>query len=499
MALPIGKHTHPSLNAVNFAKVKLTDSPRLLGRTAAGAGSAEEITVGTGLTLAAGALSSTITPANPSSSVGLAAVNGAATTYMRSDAAPALSQAISPTWTGTHIFNNNVTAPVYNATTGYRIGGAAASGHFLRGNGTNYVDGVIAAADLPANAANPSAAIGLAAVNGSATTWMRSDAAPALSVAIAPTWTGKHTWGAQAAGASVLSNPILMLNSLTGLSGARSVILHGENSSERWFIGSNGAAQFEGGAYGVASTWASPTHTELGQQLISLTGFGWDNAGTPSLTGARTRFAAIASQAWTTTAQGTYLSLQATPDNTVVIAEVMRITGLSALVNGYMNIGASIVAPAHTTPGDLSAIRAFISGNLDLSAQITGTGLTFGSQAYNAGDFTATSGAWTVDAGDLASFIYMQIGRTIVVDFRIDTSTTSLATGNIMIKIPNGKTSNQSGHGFGWIFDGTNAFAMRCFVAAGSNLITLGRVDTLNIAAVTNTLYVQGFILFEVQ
>ena len=43
--------------------------------------------------------------ANPSASVGLAAVNGSASTWMRSDGAPALSQAITPTWTGAHIFS----------------------------------------------------------------------------------------------------------------------------------------------------------------------------------------------------------------------------------------------------------------------------------------------------------------------------------------------------------------------------------------------------------
>lgn len=42
---------------------------------------------------------------NPTGTVGLTAVNGVAGTYMRSDAAPPLSQAISPTWTGTHLFN----------------------------------------------------------------------------------------------------------------------------------------------------------------------------------------------------------------------------------------------------------------------------------------------------------------------------------------------------------------------------------------------------------
>lgn len=44
---------------------------------------------------------------NPSASVGLAAVNGVATTFMRSDASPALSQAIEPTWTGHHVFSKN--------------------------------------------------------------------------------------------------------------------------------------------------------------------------------------------------------------------------------------------------------------------------------------------------------------------------------------------------------------------------------------------------------
>lgn len=46
--------------------------------------------------------------ANPSAQVGLTAVNGTATTGMRSDAAPSLNQGISPTWTGTHTFNGTV-------------------------------------------------------------------------------------------------------------------------------------------------------------------------------------------------------------------------------------------------------------------------------------------------------------------------------------------------------------------------------------------------------
>lgn len=44
------------------------------------------------------------TGADPTASVGLTAVNGVATTFLRSDGAPPLNQSISPTWTGIHAF-----------------------------------------------------------------------------------------------------------------------------------------------------------------------------------------------------------------------------------------------------------------------------------------------------------------------------------------------------------------------------------------------------------
>lgn len=54
--------------------------------------------------------------ANPTASVGLTAVNGAATTAMRSDAAPALDQNISPTWSGSHTFSNSVVGASFRPT-----------------------------------------------------------------------------------------------------------------------------------------------------------------------------------------------------------------------------------------------------------------------------------------------------------------------------------------------------------------------------------------------
>lgn len=57
------------------------------------------------------------TAGNPTASIGLSAVNGVATSYLRSDGAPALSQAIVPTWSGVHTFT---LAPVFTDQSGTR-------------------------------------------------------------------------------------------------------------------------------------------------------------------------------------------------------------------------------------------------------------------------------------------------------------------------------------------------------------------------------------------
>lgn len=65
------------------------------------------ITATTSITVAGSAVS-TSTGSNPSVSIGLAAVNGSANTFLRSDGAPSLSQSIIPTWTALHTFNGSI-------------------------------------------------------------------------------------------------------------------------------------------------------------------------------------------------------------------------------------------------------------------------------------------------------------------------------------------------------------------------------------------------------
>jgi hypothetical protein len=62
------------------------------------------------------------TAGNPTASLGLTAINGVATTYMRSDAAPALDVTIAPTWSGLHTFSQKLTSTA--STTGSSATGA---------------------------------------------------------------------------------------------------------------------------------------------------------------------------------------------------------------------------------------------------------------------------------------------------------------------------------------------------------------------------------------
>jgi hypothetical protein len=101
------------------------------------------------------------------------------------------------------------TLPVASATV---LGGVKqGAGVSIAGDGTISVSG-------GASGANPTGTIGLAAVNGVATTFMRSDATPALSVAIVPTWTGLHTFsgGVTATGAVNLAGGTVTVPTIAG-------------------------------------------------------------------------------------------------------------------------------------------------------------------------------------------------------------------------------------------------------------------------------------------
>lgn len=79
-------------------------------------------------------------PAPPAAKVGLSTVAGSAATFMRSDAAPALSQSITPTWTGLHTHATNI---LINNTVSVRwndSGGTARDVLFMFSDNNVYLD-----------------------------------------------------------------------------------------------------------------------------------------------------------------------------------------------------------------------------------------------------------------------------------------------------------------------------------------------------------------------
>lgn len=94
------------VNAVQSINISGGSTPaaNLVLRTG-NSGGAADFTAITAADLPAGVPTSA---ANPTASTGLTAVNGSATTFMRSDAAPPISQTIIPTWTGLHIFQGGI-------------------------------------------------------------------------------------------------------------------------------------------------------------------------------------------------------------------------------------------------------------------------------------------------------------------------------------------------------------------------------------------------------
>jgi hypothetical protein len=58
--------------------------------------------------------------------------------------------------------------------------------------------------------------------------------------------------------------------------------------------------------------------------------------------------------------------------------------------------------------------------------------------AYNAGDFTASPGTWTVDPGDLVVFSYTIIGKTMITSLVISAAATTGNPSELLVKIPGG-------------------------------------------------------------
>jgi len=179
-----------------------------------GSGGFSNVTIGTGLTFSGGTLASTASGGTVTSFSAGTLTPLFTTSVANVSTTPALTFSLSNAAANT-IFGNNTgssAAPafytissyldtfgsaqgsiLYRGASGWVVLAPGTSGYVLQTNGSGSNPAWTAVASGAAGA-NPSASVGLTAVNGTATTFLRSDGAPALSQAIVPTWTGLHTF-----------------------------------------------------------------------------------------------------------------------------------------------------------------------------------------------------------------------------------------------------------------------------------------------------------------
>lgn len=121
--------------------------------------------------------------------------------------------------------------------------------------------------------------------------------------------------------------------------------------------------------------------------------------------------------------------------------------------------------------------------------------------AHAGGDYTASSGTWTVEAGDLLGFRYIQRGKFVTFIVNIDNSSTSATPAELRIALPNSFTgiAFQQFHAAGRIFDngGGHQGGVVALDASGTTL-NVRRGDDSNFAVATNNTDVMGNWTFEV-
>lgn len=220
--------------------------------------------------------------------------------------------------------------------------------------------------------ANPSASVILSAVNGSAATFMRSDGAPALSQAIAPTWTAKHIFS-PASGvaadfvAAATSAPAIRVIGSTSISGVPALV----GAIAQFVSADSTATILQVDAIAAVptvlfrranGTGASPSAVALNDVigLHSARAFGTTAYGTSG----RASITYAAAEAWTDTAQGTKVSIQTTPIGGIVTQTSFLLKDTGEISTWGPTAAALVdLTPDHGTfTGTLTGFTATITG-----------------------------------------------------------------------------------------------------------------------------------------
>lgn len=235
---------------------------------------------------------------------------------------------------------------------------AGSDGDILRRSGTTLAFGTVTLNAV--NFANPTASVALAAVNGTAVTAMRSDAAPPISQSIAPTWSAKHIFSATGGGNGLTAraaDPVIGIENTGAAADTGKWGLYATTSSLA-VLALNDAYNASSAAITVARTGTTINSVTIPSQTIFQSS---ETAGPPTAAvfitstapavGWYETDASSGSRAWDILVNGAQLLLRATLDDGTVAGDAMIFSRSSSTPVGPF-------FPNHGTTA--SAANAFI-------------------------------------------------------------------------------------------------------------------------------------------
>lgn len=123
------------------------------------------------------------------------------------------------------------------------------------------------------------------------------------------------------------------------------------------------------------------------------------------------------------------------------------------------------------------------------------------SEAFNAANFTASAGNWTLTSPDQVHYDYIIAGKLMLINFFFNATTVSSTPASLSVVLPNGETCAKQVDFPVSTYDNGVLRNGYCRISAGATTMTFFR-DILasgNWAAATNNTGIAGFIAIEIQ
>lgn len=137
----------------------------------------------------------------------------------------------------------------------------------------------------------------------------------------------------------------------------------------------------------------------------------------------------------------------------------------------------------------------------DANGVLSAPGAPWTNVAFDAANFTAESGNWTLQEADQVAFKYMIIDKTMFVTMQLESSTISATTAYLLVKVPASKTIAQNSRSVALqTSPDQSTFSAGLIVAvAGQTSFRLYKTANQNEwTAVTNTAFAAGTFFFEI-